>query len=300
MKLQRATRKKVKLRMLIAAPTGFGKTYGSLLLAYGMTGDWEKIAVIDTENESASLYADLGNYYTIPLAPPYTPEQYIKAIKTCEIAGIEVIIIDSITHVWKGAGGLLEHQQKLGGRYQDWAKTTPMYQAWLDSILQSSAHVICTVRKKQAYALVTENGRNKVEKKGMEDEIRDGFDYEMTLVLEVINEKHMVAASKDRTKLFVDKPDFVITTETGKLIKEWCEEGDTPFQSSSPTMVSDLQKAPILDNEDILEKARLAIYTTETVDDLKELVSKFPENITYNVMVNRAVQEQFKKLNNGQ
>jgi hypothetical protein len=49
-----------------------------------MTGDWSKICVIDTENESASLYADLGKYYTIPIAPPFTPEKYIEAIKACE------------------------------------------------------------------------------------------------------------------------------------------------------------------------------------------------------------------------
>ena len=107
MQLQNAERKRVKLRLNIASPSGFGKTYGALLIAYGITGNWPKIAVIDTENDSASLYSHLGEYKTLSLKPPYTPDRYIEAIKICEDAGIEVIIIDSITHVWKGQGGLL-------------------------------------------------------------------------------------------------------------------------------------------------------------------------------------------------
>lgn len=225
MQLQKATRKKVKIRMSIASPTGFGKTFSALKIAYGLCGDWSKIAVIDSENESASLYSHLGDYYTIPLAPPFTPEKYIEAIRACEDAGIEVIIIDSVTHVWQGEGGLLEYQSSLGGRYQDWAKTTPLYQKWLNAILHSKGHVIATMRKKQAYNMVQEGNRTKVEKAGMEDQIRDGFDYEMTVAFEIINDKHLAKASKDRTQLFSDKPEFVITEETGRKIAEWCDSG---------------------------------------------------------------------------
>lgn len=226
--LQKATRKKVKIKMNIASPTGFGKTYGALLIAHGMTNDWNKIAVIDTENESASLYSDLGEFYTIPIKPPFTTDKYIQAIKACEQGGIDVIIIDSVTHVWSGQGGLLEHQSNLGGRYQDWAKTTPMYQKWLDTILQSSCHVITTTRKKQAYTMTTEGNKTKVEKQGMEDVIRDGYDYEMTIAFDLVNDKHLAKANKDRTRLFVDKPEFVITEETGRMIKAWCEMGVEP------------------------------------------------------------------------
>jgi hypothetical protein len=94
------------------------------------------------------------------------PNKYIEAITICEKAGMEVVIIDSVTHVWKGEGGLLEYQTSLGGRYQDWAKTTPLYQQFLNSILHSSCHVITTMRKKQAYSMVQEGNKVKVEKKG--------------------------------------------------------------------------------------------------------------------------------------
>jgi hypothetical protein len=236
MQLKSAERKKVKIRMSLASPTGFGKTMGALLIAYGMTEDWSKIAVIDTENESASFYSDhtvpganglkIGKFQTLSLTPPFSPERYTEAIKICEDAGIEVIIIDSITHVWKGQGGLLESNNQLGGRYQDWAKTTPRYQRWLDGILQSKCHVITTNRKKQAYSMTQDGGKTKVEKQGMEDEIRDGYDYEMTVAFELVNDKHLANTSKDRTGLFMGTPEFVITPEVGKRILNWCNAGN--------------------------------------------------------------------------
>jgi len=225
MQLQNAERKRVKLRLNIASPSGFGKTYGALLIAYGITGNWPKIAVIDTENDSASLYSHLGDFKTISLKPPYTPDRYIEAIKICEDAGIEVIIIDSITHVWKGQGGVLEYQNSLGGKYTDWMKATPLYQRFLSAILQSKSHVITTNRKKQAYNMITEGNKTKVEKAGLDDEIRDGYEYEMTVALEIVNDKHLARASKDRTGLFVDRPEFLITVETGKTILKWCNSG---------------------------------------------------------------------------
>ncbi len=237
MQLQTAERKRVKLRLNIASPSGFGKTYGALLIAYGITRNWQKIAVIDTENASASLYSHLGDYKTIALNPPYTPDRYIEAIKICEAADIEVIIIDSITHVWKGQGGLLEYQNALGGRYQDWAKATPLYQKWLAAILQSKCHVITTNRKKQAYNMITEGNKTKVEKAGLDDEIRDGYEYEMTLALEIINDKHMAKASKDRTQLFVDKPEFIISIQTGKTILNWCNEGKETIEILNETPI---------------------------------------------------------------
>ena len=226
MQLQTASRKKVKIKMNIASPSGFGKTYSSLQLGIGITGNWEKIAVIDTENDSASLYSHLGPFKTLRLDPPYTPDRYIEAIETCEKAGMELIIIDSITHVWKGQGGILEYQNALGGRYQDWAKATPLYQKWLNKILQSNCHIITTNRKKQAYNMITEGNRTKVEKAGLDDEIRDGYEYELTLAFDIVNSNHMVKASKDRTGLFVNLPEFVITPETGSMILNWCQSGN--------------------------------------------------------------------------
>lgn len=227
MKLQKAKRQQVKLRLGLSGASGFGKTYSALLLAYGMTDDWSKIAVIDTENNSASLYADLGDYNVLSLSAPYSPERYVEAIKTCEQSEIDVIIIDSITHEWEGVGGCLQIVDQLGGKYQDWSKVTPRHQAFINSILQSSCHVITTVRRKQDYDMVKgDNGRLSVTKVGTKEVTRDGYEYELTINFEFLNDKHMVKASKDRTSLFMGMPEFIITPETGKKILNWCNNGE--------------------------------------------------------------------------
>ena len=226
MKLEKAQRHQVKLRIGLSGPSGYGKSYSALLLAYGITNDWKKIAVIDTENNSASLYSHLGEYNVLSLQEPFTPERYIEAIETCENNSIEVIIIDSITHEWSGKNGCLQLHEQLGGRFQDWAKITPRHQAFIDAILTSKCHVITTTRRKVDYSLdSTQNGRTKVVKHGTKEITREGFEYELTVNFEMLNDHHMVKASKDRTGLFMNKPEFVINSATGKRLIQWSSQG---------------------------------------------------------------------------
>lgn len=273
MQLKKATRKQVKLRLGLSGASGFGKTYSALLLAYGMTNDWSKIAVIDTENESASLYAHLGEYNTIPLTAPFSPEKYIEALKVCENGGMEVIIIDSITHEWEGAGGCLEIYEKAGGRYQDWAKVTPRHRAFIDAILTSKCHAITTVRRKQDYDLTKDqNGKLKVEKVGTKEVTREGFEYELTVNFELINDKHMAKASKDRTGLFSEAPDFLISNETGKKILEWCESGLEAVKNKpviSPALLTKAIKRIKAGEVALKEKLRAEYELTQ--DQLKEI-----------------------------
>lgn len=226
MQLQKATRKKVKLRLGLSAVSGGGKTYSALLLAKGLVGSWDKVAVIDTENNSASLYSHLGEFNTIELTSPYTPERYVQAIKACEDAGMECIIIDSITHEWDGKGGMLEiHSSMTGNSFTNWSSLTPRHQKFIDSILHSRCHVITTVRRKQDYEMTKDaSGKTKVEKAGLKEVTREGFEYELTVNFN-LDEKHNCTASKDRTGMFMDAPVFKITEDTGKQLAAWCNDG---------------------------------------------------------------------------
>ncbi|PKG52916.1 AAA family ATPase [Olleya sp. 1-3] len=227
MKLQQAKRHQVKLRLGLSGASGFGKSYSALLLAYGITNDWSKIAIIDTENGSASLYSHLGDYNVLSLEAPYSPERYIEAINTCEASeNIEVIIVDSITMEWSGSGGCLDMHSKLGGRFADWSIVTPRHQSFIDAILKSNCHVVTTVRKKMDYSMDRDsNGKTKVIKHGLKDITREGFSYELTVDFEIINDKHLAKVSKDRTGLFTNKPEFIINASTGKKLIAWCNEG---------------------------------------------------------------------------
>ena len=222
MEIKKASKQEAKLRIGLSGASGFGKTYSALLLAYGMTGDWSKICIIDTENNSASLYSNLGNYNVIDLQAPYNPEKFIDALKLAENSGMTTLVLDSITSEWQGSGGCLEIHEQLGGRWQDWAKVTPRHQAFIDAILQSKCHVITCVRRKIEYSLDTDsNGRMKVTKLGTKEQTREGFEYELTVNFEIINENHLCKASKDRTGLFMNKPEFVINSSTGVKLISW-------------------------------------------------------------------------------
>jgi len=253
MKLQKAERHQVKLRIGLSGPSGFGKTYSALLLAYGITNDWSKIALIDTENKSASLYSHLGDFNVLSLDEPFTPERYLKAIQVCEESGMEIIIIDSISHEWQGKGGCLETHEQLGGRFQDWAKVTPRHNAFIDAIIQSKCHVISTTRSKVDYSLDKDaNGKTKVMKLGTKSITREGFEYELTVNFEFLNDKHLVSASKDRTELFSGKPEFIINSSTGKKLIDWCNQG-----------------IPI-------ERIKEEINACESSEGLKQIYSKYP------------------------
>lgn len=280
MKLQKASRKQVKLRLGLSGASGFGKTYSGLLLAHGITNDWSKIAVIDTENESASLYAHLGEYNTICISAPFTPEKYIEAIKTCEDAGMEVIIVDSITHEWDGKGGILDIQNSLGGKYQDWAKVTPRHQAFIDAILQSKCHVITTVRRKQDYEMTKDSGgKLKVEKVGTKEVTREGYEYELTVNFEFLNDKHLVKASKDRTGLFADKPEFMISEETGAQILKWCLTGEDP-NAGKDLLAKEYKQ--LLSNEEVFsddERRQLAYKSNWSEERLERAINFLKEKI---------------------
>lgn len=229
--LQRATRKQVKLRLNLSAPSGAGKTYSALLMAKGLVGNWEKIAVIDTENGSASLYEHLGPFNVIDLVPPFTPERYIQAIDACLSAGMECIIIDSSTHEWNGPGGCLEQNDKLaqarykGNTWSAWNETTPRHDAFVNKVLHSPCHIITCTRSKMETVMTDDK---KVKKLGMKDIQREGWEYELTVSLSIDRDTHMANVSKDRTELFENKPPFIITEQTGKLIRNWCEKGVEP------------------------------------------------------------------------
>ena len=222
MQLQTAQRKRAKIKMGLQGPSGSGKTMGALLTAFGLCGDWNRVAIVDTENHSAELYAHLGTYNVLALNGPYTPEKYIQAIELCEKAGMEVIIIDSVTHEWEN---LLEYHSSLqGNSFTNWNKITPRHNYFVQKILHSPCHIISTTRTKQDYVLNERNGKMVPEKVGLKSVQRDGLEYEFTLVFD-LDMKNNATASKDRTRLFFGKPEQKLSLETGKLIREWCNTG---------------------------------------------------------------------------
>jgi hypothetical protein len=252
MQLQKASRKKASIKMTLQGPSGSGKTYSSLLLGYGLTNDWSKIAVIDSENQSSELYSNLGCYNVIQLSAPFTPEKYIQAIEACGQAGMQVIIIDSISHEWEYI--LEAHASLPGNSFTNWQKIGLRHKAFIQSLLSSKAHIIATTRTKQDYVINNLNGKMVPEKVGLKAIQREGLDYEFTLVFD-LNMKNSATASKDRTGLFFGKPEQKLSIETGRDILNWCNSGS----EITPNDISN------------------TIYKCNTIDELLELYNQHPQ-----------------------
>lgn len=235
---KKAERKQAKLRLALAGPSGSGKTYSALLLAMGLGG---RIAVIDTEHGSASLYADIADFDVLELHAPYAPERYVDAITSAEQAGYDVLIIDSYSHEWTGSGGCLEaneqlaHQKFRGNTWAAWNETTPRHRKLTDKILTSSLHIICTMRSKTE---TVQGEGKKILKLGMKSEQRDGTDYEFTVVLDLTHDGHTAMASKDRTKLF-DQPEL-ISIKTGERLLAWLNSGISPEDRAKELLIDAL------------------------------------------------------------
>lgn len=286
MELRKSNRKQARIRLAMQGPSGSGKTYSSLLLAYGICKDWSRIAVIDTENHSADLYSHLGDYNVLTLSAPFTPERYIEAIDKCENAGMDVIIIDSISHEWEGEGGILEiHSNMVGNSFTNWSKLTPRHNNLVQRILSSGKHIIATVRSKQEYVLSDKNGKSVPEKVGMKGVQRDGLEYDFTIVFE-LDINHNAICTKDRTQLFSNKASIKINELTGESIMKWCKEAEPHSEEEASTLIN----------------------ACKTIDELNTLYKQTPfirqyamllNNKAYNLRLQRDIDNKSKHLQNG-
>lgn len=223
---KKASRTNTKLRMAITGPSGCGKTYGALLIAKGLVGPEGKIALIDTENSSASYYADKFNFDTAAMNPPYTIDKYIKAITEAQELGYDCIIVDSLSHAWNGEGGILQQKETLDQRpnsnsYTNWGKLTPQQNKLVSTVLHAPTNIICTMRAKTEYILTqNEKGKLAPQKVGLTPIQRDGFEYEFDVFVDIDLETQHATASKDRLSLFPKTP-FLITENAGAAVRKW-------------------------------------------------------------------------------
>lgn len=255
--IRKARRSATKLKLLLTSPSGGGKTYSALLLAKGLGG---KTVVIDTEEGSSDLYDKIHDFDVVDLKPPFTPERYIEAITALGEAGYEVIVIDSVTHCWSGKGGCLELVDDIakakfrGNTWSAFSEITPRWRAFVDAILRSPAHVICTGRSKTETAQVDDGGKKKVTKLGMKLEARDGLEYEFTCVLDIIHDGHYATVSKDRTGIFTGDPK-PITEETGRRLAEWLSCGSSSDGPAKPKPKPEVRAAATASVPAIMTKA---------------------------------------------
>jgi len=226
---KKAEKRKTFLRLGIASPSGGGKTYTALRIASGMAQAVNgKVAFIDSEKGSASLYADTFDFDVIELQEPYTVDSYVKWIKEAETANYNVLVVDSLTHAWKQ---ILVEIERLtatkykGNSYRAWGEGTPMYDKLVDALLSFKGHIIMTSRSKTEYSQDKDDkGRTQINKVGLGIQNRQDFDYECTMFMEGTHD-HYFTVTKDRTGKYQDNIILKPDEDFGKGLIEWLETG---------------------------------------------------------------------------
>lgn len=153
--IRKAERAGARLVIGIAGISGSGKTYSALQLAWGLAnGDASKVGLLDTENRRGSLYADIlkdkgGKVHQFligDLDAPFSPQRYIDAILEFQEAGVEVLVIDSVSHEWNGLGGVLSIVDGFEKSITGWKKAKPEHKRFMNVLLQSDMHIIVCIR----------------------------------------------------------------------------------------------------------------------------------------------------------
>lgn len=222
-----AEKRRAKLRLALDGPAGAGKTYTALVTATAIAGPDGRVAVIDTERGSASLYADRFRFDVLELHGSYDPARYVQAIRAAERGGYTVIVIDSLSHAWEAEGGVMEiadRNKKGGNSWSGWAAATPAYRSLIDAILQSTAHVICTMRTKVEW---TQDEKGRPVKVGTAPVMRQGVDYEFTVVGD-LDVEHVMRVSKSRCPAVADKAYRHPDASFGLELLAWLEDGGAP------------------------------------------------------------------------
>ena len=236
----------VGLLIGLAGGTGSGKTYSAMRLASGIAGD-KPFAVIDTEAGRAKHYADQFKFDHGDLHPPFRPEAYIEAIKAADKAGYPVIVVDSMSHVWAGDGGVLDWQEEelqrmSGGDWQkaervkmkSWIKPKVSHKKMVQQLLQVRAHLILCFRAEEKVEMVKKDGKTVIVPKegptglnGWLPVCEKTLPFELTASFLLLADKpgvpHPIKLQEQHKSLFPQGQ--FIDENAGKRIAQWAAGG---------------------------------------------------------------------------
>ena len=256
---QKAKREQIWTKVLLAGPSGSGKTYSALRLAKGIANKCDsRIAAIDTEQGRIRYYASEFDFDDMQL-DDFKPESYATAIGAAVAAGYKVLIIDSISHEWNYCVDTVNKMP--GNSFTNWGKVTPRHDKFMETMLQSPIHIICTVRGKDEYILEEKNGKQVPKKVGLGFKQRDGVEYEYTLTFNLEQDTHIASSTKDNTHLFEGRYEM-LTEKDGEALYDWANSGEAPARNpvAKPTTAVAHDSA-----EDV--RAKIAEQVTKLIND---------------------------------
>lgn len=291
-----AKRSNRRLRVALDGPSGSGKSYTALRLAFAIrkAGLCSRIACIDTEKGSLSLYVgekpdgEAWSFDVLDL-DQHSPTQFVHAITEAVKAGYDCIVIDSLSHAWIGEGGALDmvdkKQSQGGNSFTAWKDITPLQRKMIDTITGCAAHVIVTMRCKTEWVL--EKGTNKQgqeitvpRKIGVAPVQRDGLEYEFD-VYGSLDWSHQIRITKSRASVMQDATSDKPGPHFWQPLFDWLGTVD----NSTPTApaAAPTTEPPVGEFESLMSLIRNASSLKELQGTvafaLKAAAPKFPENV---------------------
>jgi hypothetical protein len=247
---QPAVRRGKKARIAIDGVAGSGKTWTALLTARELIGPDGRIGVLDTERGSAALYADEFVFDELPWEPPYDPRELAETI-LAEAKNFDVLIVDSLSHFWRGEGGTLDiveasgNRTSGGNRFAGWKSGTPAQNSMIDALLLAPCHIVVTMRSAQEWVLEKDEktGRTAPRRIGMAPVQRNDLEFEFTVVAD-LDLDHTISISKSRCRALADRR-FPAGhgQKFGQILHDWLE-GAEPEAEVLPAVAAQVAARP--------------------------------------------------------
>lgn len=231
---QPAARPSLPARALLSGPAGSGKTRSALIVAE-VLAEGGPILMIDTEKRSGLTYADDFTFTHIDWQPPYDPRELGRTL--ADARDYAVVIVDSLSHFWRGQGGVLDI---AGGKFTGWKDARPAHMDLVEAMLVCQGHFIGCARSKMEHVQEMENGKHVVKKLGMAVVQDDELEYELNVAVEM-DMTHAMAVSKSRTVAVPVGRTFTAghAEEFAVLYRDWLKGGEPP---APPKVVADIRK----------------------------------------------------------
>lgn len=228
LQIREAKREGARLVIGIAGVSGSGKTYTALQLAYGLAnGNGKKVGFLDTENRRGSLYADsLPQTFLIgDLYAPFSPQRYIDAILEFQQAGVEVLVIDSVTHEWEGVGGCEELASAT--RFPDWKRAKAEHKRFMNVMLQSNMHIVACIRAREKVDFSDPKNPRPL---GVQPIQEKNFMFEMTasVLMHDMGQRQTVLKCPSELTSILGRGAGYMTADDGKALRQWVD-GATAF-----------------------------------------------------------------------
>lgn len=241
--LKKATKEHAKLHLALIGLSGSGKTYSALNLAKYLVPDGT-VLLLDSEHRTAKLYGDIFDFNHEEVTN-YDPRNYIKLIKEAEALGVDVLIIDSMSHAWNAIVDIA-NQEKSKGPFGGWDKASPIYRQFIDAILGCNMHVIATMRQKSDYVIEPNaSGKQTPKKVGMKAENKESIEYEFDVVGEFDRDDHSLKITKSRFSEIDQKIFYLPGQELANELRRWLNTGVPAAPAKKPEQQSPMKTEKI-------------------------------------------------------